>query len=69
MTRAPGRGLPPAGPHGDIVWLFTCVECGRRWADTPGPVTGCSCGSEDVVGHRFDREDYRALRRDGRVGR
>ncbi|WP_435098510.1 hypothetical protein [Halarchaeum sp. P4] len=58
----PGERLPASGPHGK-VWLFTCCECGRRYADTPGPVSACGCGSEQIVCHRFERDDYRRLRR------
>ena len=44
------------------VWLFTCCNCGKRWADPPAPVAGCSCGSEQIVCHRFDHDIYRNLR-------
>jgi len=64
LTSEPGEPLPPADEH-ETTWLFTCCECGRRWADPPGPVTGCGCGSEQVVGHTFDAEQYRELRFSG----
>ncbi|WP_323192872.1 hypothetical protein [Halostella sp. PRR32] len=65
FRRDGGEGLPPVRHQDtDSTWLFTCVECGRRWVTPPGPVIGCSCGG-DVVGHQFDTDDYRTLRREG----
>lgn len=60
LQSEPGEPLPPGDEH-ETTWLFTCCECGKRWADPPGPVTGCSCGSEQVVGHKFDQEQYWTL--------
>lgn len=60
------EGLPPADPM-DITWLFTCCGCGRRWADPPGPVSGCGCGCDQVVGHKFDADRYNELRKHGRI--
>lgn len=47
------------------VWLFTCCGCGTRWADPPAPVSGCSCGSDEIVCHRFDHDVYLNIRAHG----
>ncbi|WP_227132293.1 hypothetical protein [Halorubellus salinus] len=56
-----GEGLPPSDHEGENTWLFTCVECGRRWVDPTAPVTSCACGG-DVVAHQFEHDEYRRLR-------
>lgn len=56
-----GEGLPPSDHEGENTWLFTCVECGRRWADPMAPVASCDCGGEGI-GHQFDHDEYRRLR-------
>jgi len=66
MTRAGGERLPPQDNQ-DNAWLFTCCSCGRRWADPISPVVGCSCGSEQVVGHQFSADEYRSLRFEGKI--
>jgi hypothetical protein len=62
--REGGGGLPPAEspPHTEVVWLFTCLNCGFRAADPPAPLTGCSCGGEIVV-HKFEYDAYQRIRR------
>jgi hypothetical protein len=60
-TRPGGEGLPQSDHEGEAVWLFTCVECGRRWADPAAPIAGCGCGG-DAVGHQFDHDEYRRIR-------
>jgi len=47
------------------VWLFSCCSCGKRWANPPAPVSGCGCGSDQIVCHRFDYEDYRSIKTNG----
>jgi len=68
LTRDGGDGLPPADEH-ETTWLFTCCDCGKRWADPPSIVSGCGCGSEEIVGHQFDADDYRELRFSGTISR
>ena len=65
LSASGGEGLPIDDDH-ELTWLFTCVECGNRWADPPGPVTGCSCGGH-VVGHKFSKSEYDQLLMDGRL--
>ena len=60
-TRPGGDGLPAATGEGDRTWLFTCVDCGRRWADPAAPVAECGCGG-NVVGHHFEHDEYRRIR-------
>jgi len=61
-----GDGLPvPEHDGADQFWLFTCCECGRRWVDPPAPVSGCGCGSDQIVCHRFDPDAYWAIKRHG----
>lgn len=61
-----GDGLPVPDAHdADKFWLFTCCQCGRRWVDPPAPVSGCGCGSEEIVCHRFDPDDYWAIKHHG----
>lgn len=66
--REGGNGLPPKGPSakkGDgNVWLFSCVECGKRWSNPGAPVVGCGCGG-DIVLHRIPHEEYTAIRHHG----
>lgn len=44
------------------VWLFTCCSCGKRWANPPAPVSGCGCGSDQIVCHRFDHDVYQNIK-------
>lgn len=47
------------------VWLFSCCSCGKRWANPPAPVSGCGCGSDEIVCHRFDHETYQNIKYHG----
>lgn len=60
-TRQGGDGLPPTDHEGENVWLFTCVDCGRRWTDPLAPVVRCGCGGR-VVAHQFDHDEYSRIR-------
>jgi len=66
-----GEGLPFAHDYegskqrGSDIWLFTCCGCGRRLVDPPGPpAEDCSCGGTWVC-HRFDPDEYVAIKRFG----
>lgn len=61
---AGGEGLPTAQDtdRDGRVWLFSCCRCGRRWANPPAPPSRCRCGSEQIVCHCFDTDDYDAIR-------
>lgn len=66
-----GEGLPRCHDYrlsvanDSQIWLFTCCGCGTRLVDPPGPPAGdCSCGGEWVC-HRFDPDEYLAIRRFG----
>lgn len=62
-----GSGLPEADEtdkHGR-VWLFSCSSCGTRWANPPAPPAQCSCGSKDIVCHKFEHQEYINIRYHG----
>ncbi|WP_254841150.1 hypothetical protein [Natronomonas marina] len=67
FIREGGEGLPPnPEKEHDLendckTWLFTCLECGKRWCNPPAPVSRCSCGG-DITAHRFDPAEYSRIR-------
>jgi len=56
-----GNGLPSPNRKARTVHLFTCINCGRRWANPDMPVSSCGCDG-DVVSHEFDPDEYSRIR-------